>query len=102
VVPGLALGSIADTCPRRSRRLNGLSGPAHVGLAGGVLKGDRLMEHLRRGLFENPEITKIQVTPPAAFCSACDSGSWAGRRPRLGGYVTGTGATRGVPAAGGR
>jgi len=27
---------------------------------------------------------------------------WAGRRPRLGGYVTGTGATRGVPAAGGR
>ena len=32
----------------------------------------------------------------------CDSGSWAGRRPSLGGYVTGTGATRGVPAAGGR
>ena len=41
-----------------------------MGLAGGVLKGDRLMEHFRRGLFENPEITKIQVTPPAAFCSA--------------------------------
>jgi len=32
----------------------------------------------------------------------CDSGSWAGRRPGLGGYVTGPGATRGVPAAGGR
>jgi len=32
----------------------------------------------------------------------CDSGSWAGRRPRLGGYITGTGATDGVTAAGGR
>jgi 3-oxoacyl-[acyl-carrier protein] reductase len=32
----------------------------------------------------------------------CDSGSRAGRRPSLRGYVTGTGATRGVPAAGGR
>ena len=27
----------------------------------------------------------------------CDSGSRAGRRPSLGGYVTGTGATRGCP-----
>jgi hypothetical protein len=27
----------------------------------------------------------------------CDSGSRAGRRPRLGGYVTGMGTTRGVP-----
>lgn len=28
--------------------------------------------------------------------------SWGGQRPGLGGYVTGTGATRGVIAAGGR
>jgi len=31
----------------------------------------------------------------------CDSGSWAGRRPSLGGYVTGTGARRGATATGG-
>jgi hypothetical protein len=32
----------------------------------------------------------------------CDSGSWAGRCPSLGAYVTGTGATREAPAAGER
>jgi hypothetical protein len=34
--------------------------------------------------------------------TSCGSGFWGGRRPSLGGYVTGTGPTRGVPAAGGR
>jgi hypothetical protein len=32
----------------------------------------------------------------------CAVGSWGGRRPGLGGDVTGTGATDGVTAAGGR
>jgi hypothetical protein len=32
----------------------------------------------------------------------CGSGSCGVPRPSLGGYVTGTGATRGVPTAGGR
>jgi ATP dependent DNA ligase-like protein len=32
---------------------------------------------------------------------SCDSGSWAGRRPRLGGYVTRMGPTDGATAAGG-
>ena len=31
---------------------------------------------------------------------SCDSGSWAGRRPRLGGYVTGTGPRVGCPPEG--
>jgi len=30
----------------------------------------------------------------------CGIGSWGGQRPSLGGHVTGTGATKGVPAAG--
>jgi len=54
------------------------------------------------------------VTPVRAKAAICSrqwsagptapvtAAHWAGRRPRLGGYVTGTGATRGVPAAGGR
>ena len=33
---------------------------------------------------------------------ACGTGSWAGRRLRMGGYVTGTRATDGPTAAGGR
>ena len=32
----------------------------------------------------------------------CAVGSWGGQRPGLGGYVTGTGVTSGVLAAGGR
>ncbi len=32
---------------------------------------------------------------------SCDSGSWADRRPGLGGYVTGMGPTDGATAAGG-
>jgi hypothetical protein len=32
----------------------------------------------------------------------CAVGSWGGQRPSLAGYITGTGATRGVTAAGGR
>ncbi len=32
----------------------------------------------------------------------CAVGSWGGRRPSTGGYDTGTGATSGEPAAGGR
>ena len=31
---------------------------------------------------------------------SCDSGSWAGRRPSLGGYVTGTGPRVGCPPEG--
>ena len=33
--------------------------------------------------------------------AAVPSGSWGDRRPSMGGYVTGTGATSGVTAAGG-
>jgi hypothetical protein len=38
----------------------------------------------------------------AVSTSAVASGSWGGQRPSLAGYITGTGATRGVTAAGGR
>ncbi len=37
-----------------------------------------------------------------ARSNRCGSGFWGGQRPSLGGYVTGTGATRGVPTARGR
>jgi hypothetical protein len=47
-----------------------------------------------------------EVRPPGGDGSAPDTpvaaGSWGGQRPSMGVYVTGTGATRGATAAGGR
>jgi hypothetical protein len=43
-----------------------------------------------------------RATLRAKASMACAVGSWGGQRPGLGGYVTGTGVTSGVLAAGGR
>ena len=73
----------------------------------------RVRERTCRGPRPPPALAAMSILGPALsrqraayFRSlkrwCCDSGSSADRRPGLGGYVTGTGATRGVPAAGGR
>jgi hypothetical protein len=47
--------------------------------------------------------TAVTVIPGVSSADChCGIGSWGGRRPSLGGYVTGTGATDGVTATGGR
>ncbi len=43
----------------------------------------------------------LKFTTAQIILIDCDRGSWAGRRPRLGGYVTRMGPTDGATAAGG-
>jgi hypothetical protein len=43
-----------------------------------------------------------RMVMPALARDFCDSGSWAGRRPRLGGYVTRMGPTDGATVSGGQ
>jgi hypothetical protein len=55
------------------------------------------IEDPRRARGASPERVSLDLTP-----SSCAVGSWGGRRPSLGGYVTGTGATSGVTTGGRR
>ncbi len=84
------------TCviPAESRRVSPLSLRTSLALARGL--SVVMLDNLNIGLeVRGGSVDDIRPLSDAAV------GSWGGRRPSPGDYVTGTGATRGATAAGG-